>query len=613
MAYGRIPEQFIDDVLLRTDIVELIDARVKLKKAGKNYQACCPFHNEKTPSFTVSRDKQFYHCFGCGASGNALGFVMEYEHKDFIIALTELATRAGLEMPDTRDPNSAPKESSKPLLDALEKAAVYFEQQLKQHPDKQKAVQYLQNRGLTGSIAKHYRLGYAPAGWDNLVSALGSLTDDKKYLLQSGLLVQNEQSQRIYDAMRDRVIFPIRDFRGRVIGFGGRVLTNEKPKYLNSPESPVFHKGQELYGLYEAKQASNKLEQILVVEGYMDVVALAQFNITNAVATLGTATSTAHIERLFRLVPEIIFCFDGDNAGRKAAWRALEATLPALHDGKAAKFLFLPQDEDPDSLVRKEGQARFIDRINHESEALADFLIRHLSQNLNLKQLEDRSRLVVLSKPLLATMPDGLYREMLLQRLAQITELDNDLLRRNVLATAPLPAVVVTPEKTVSFEPLPQTNRYKNNRPWKKREYQARTQISSLSLVDRAVRLLLQNPKNALVASVPTLLAYGLDEDSLLIRLITYLQAHPDISITTLMTTWFDTDLGEALFEAAANEFLITHDEGIQREFNDILTSLHIAHLENNLQLCDPLDFAQITDLKREIQTLKKEMTPTKH
>ncbi|MES2919173.1 MAG: DNA primase [Pseudomonadota bacterium] len=440
MAYGRIPEGFIDDVLQRADIVDLIDSRVKLKKAGKNYSACCPFHREKSPSFTVSREKQFYYCFGCGASGNALSFLMEYEHKGFLDALKDLAGRVGLEVPDTRDPDAPPRESQQHLYDMLENAAGWFEQQLRQHPDKLKAVGYFQKRGLTGQIAKHYRLGYAPPGWDNLIGALGRDDDARKALLGTGLVIQREESNRTYDAMRDRVIFPIRDFRGRVIAFGGRVLTDEKPKYLNSPESPVFHKGQELYGLYEARVAPGKLERVIVVEGYMDVVALAQYGITYAVATLGTATSTTHIERLFRLVPEIVFCFDGDAAGLKAAWRALESALPALVDGKGASFLFLPTGEDPDSLVRKEGKERFVDRMVNEAEPLADFLVRHLAEGLKMDSLEGRSRLAMLAKPLIATLPDGLYREMLLGRLAEVTGLERETLRAAVLESTPLAA-----------------------------------------------------------------------------------------------------------------------------------------------------------------------------
>jgi DNA primase len=579
-TYGRIPESFIDDVLLRTDIVDLIDTRVKLKKAGKNYSACCPFHREKTPSFTVSREKQFYYCFGCGASGNAVSFLMDYERKGFLDALNDLAGRVGLDVPDTRDPDAPPRESQQPLYDQLEDAAKFFEQQLRTHHDKDKAVRYFKKRGLTGQIAKHYRLGYAPPGWDNLLTALGTSDDSKKNLLATGLVVRNEQSHRIYDAMRDRVIFPIRDFRGRVIAFGGRVLTDEKPKYLNSPESPVFHKGQELYGLFEARQAPGKLERVIVVEGYMDVVALAQYGITNAVATLGTATSTTHVERLFRLVPDICFCFDGDAAGRKAAWRALESALPAMQDGKSASFLFLPTDEDPDSLVRKEGTARFQDRVQNEAEPLSDFMFRHLGEGLNLANEDGRSRLATLVKPLIATLPEGLYREMLLGRLAEITRLEAATLRASILGTPPLPAtrhqspdmhqtssgdVTGLPDYAFSSPddtpPIPGHGKRPRIEPRQRQGRQPRpaSRAHTLSLPDQAVRLLLQDPKQASLTSHAELLEWRQPADSLLAELVKLLEDRPGISTPALLGIWHDTELGDQLTSLAANEFLTPH------------------------------------------------------
>jgi DNA primase len=570
MAYGRIPESFIDDVLLRTDIVDLIDARVKLKKAGKNYSACCPFHKEKTPSFTVSREKQFYYCFGCGASGNAVSFLMDYERTSFLDTLNELAGRVGLEVPDTRDPDAPVRESQQPLFDQLDAAAQYFEQQLRTHRDREKAVSYFKKRGLTGQIAKHYRLGYAPPGWDNLLSALGTSDDAKKHLLAAGLVVKREDTQRTYDAMRDRVIFPIRDFRGRVIAFGGRVLTDEKPKYLNSPESPVFHKGQELYGLFEAKQAPGKLERVIVVEGYMDVVALAQYGITNAVATLGTATSTTHIERIFRLVPEVVFCFDGDEAGRKAAWRALESALPAMQDGKGATFLFLPTGEDPDSLVRKEGTARFVDRIENEAEPLADFLFRHLGENLKLESMEGRSRLAMLSKPLLATLPDGLYREMLLGKLAELTVLEKETLRAAVLDTPPIAATrgePLKPDNRPAAAPLQRPKLQPAQRPPRI----TRQTPQTVSLTDRAVRLLLQNPQEAGLTSPDMLTQLGLPDHSLLVELVALLQQSPGISTSALLGAWHGTELGEELTTLAANEFL-TPDTDLSLELESIIT-----------------------------------------
>lgn len=640
MAYGRIPESFIDDVLLRTDIVDLIDTRVKLKKAGKNYAACCPFHKEKSPSFTVSREKQFYYCFGCGASGNAVSFLMDYERKSFLESLNELAGRVGLEVPDTRDPNAPVRESQQPLYDQLEAAAKYFEQQLRTHRDKEKAVGYFKKRGLTGQIAKHYRLGYAPPGWDNLLTTLGGNEEAKKQLLATGLIVHREDSNRVYDAMRDRVIFPIRDFRGRVIAFGGRVLTDEKPKYLNSPESPVFHKGQELYGLYEAKQAPGKLERVIVVEGYMDVVALAQYGITCGVATLGTATSTTHVERLFRLVPEVIFCFDGDEAGRKAAWRALESALPAMQDGKSASFLFLPTDEDPDSLVRKEGKERFVDRMVNESEPLADFLFRHLSEGLKTESLEGRSRLAMLAKPLVATLPDGLYREMLLGRLAEFTHLETATLRAAVLDTVPLAAtrsepVNRTAPSTAVFAPDPFDGGFsgrfpedeeepdeaygkgfgnkgfagkggfggkrRNNPTQRKPRPSARAQ--TVSLAERAVRLLLQDPQQASLTSTAELDQLGQPAGSLLMELVRLLEESPGIGTPTLMMSWYGTEMHERLGELAASEFL-TPSTGVTQEFQDILRGLRIEALEARLRAATELD--EIARLKRETEALKR-------
>lgn len=612
MAYARIPESFIDDVLLRTDIVDLIDARVKLKKAGKNYSACCPFHNEKTPSFTVNREKQFYYCFGCGASGNALSFLMDYERKDFIESLSELAARAGLEMPDTRDPDAPARESQQPLYDQLETAAQFFEKQLRSHPEKEKAVRYFKKRGLTGQIAKQFRLGYAPPGWNNLINTLGSAPENQKHLLNAGLIIRHDNTGKLYDAMRDRVIFPIRDFRGRVIAFGGRVLTDEKPKYLNSPESPVFHKGQELYGLYEARHAPGKLERIMVVEGYMDVVALAQYGITWAVATLGTATSTTHLERLFRLVPEVIFCFDGDEAGRKAAWRALESALPALQDGKSASFLFLPSGEDPDSLVRKEGKDRFVDRAINEAEPLADFLFRHLGEGLKLDSLEGRSRLAMLAKPLVATLPDGLFREMLLNRLATLTELDSHTLRAAVLETPALPAhrpepfipapVMASPEWQPSDQGrrtgyLPK-NRQPNPPPLRRVE---RAQVVSLS--DRAIRLLLQDPEQAQLITDDVLTQLNLPADSLLLELIQHIRNNPHIGTPTLMIHWFGTDKQDTLADLAASEFL-TPSDGLHQELRDVLHRLRLETLEATLRASSDLE--ETTRLKQSIEALRR-------
>jgi DNA primase len=416
---GRIPQSFIDELLARIDVVEVIDTRVPLKKAGREYKACCPFHGEKTPSFTVSQVKQFYHCFGCGQHGTAITFLMDYEHMDFVEAMEELAHQGGLEVPREAGVDSRQTASTKPHYALLERVSDYYQEQLRSHPQASRAVDYLKQRGLTGEVAARFKIGFAPPGWENLASALNADSATQKLLLELGLTVQRDDGKGAYDRFRDRVQFPIHDRRGRTIGFGGRVLDNSTPKYMNSPESAVFHKGQELYGLYEARKTVRKLERILVVEGYMDVVALAQFDINYAVATLGTATTPEHLERLFRTVPEVVFCFDGDRAGREAAWRALENALPVLTDGREARFLFLPEGEDPDSLVRTIGKDAFEQRISNATH-LSDFFFERLSAQLDIDSIDGRARLVNLAKPMLARLPDGMFRQLMTERLAEL-------------------------------------------------------------------------------------------------------------------------------------------------------------------------------------------------
>ncbi len=425
---GRIPQNFIDDLISRTDIVEIINARVPLKKKGKEYSACCPFHNEKTPSFTVSEQKQFYHCFGCQAHGTALGFLMEYENLDFVDAVEALAAEYNLDVP-RENSGFAPattRDDKKPLYDVLDKVTRLFQQQLK---NSDKAVQYLKQRGLSGDIAKTYKLGYAPDGWDFLTKNDQNNTNYINELHTSGLLIKKDNGQ-YYDRFRDRIMFPITDRRGRVIGFGGRIINQGEPKYLNSPENPVFHKGLELYGLFEARQAVRNLERIIIVEGYMDVVALAQNGIEYAVATLGTATTTEQIQKTFRTVTEIIFCYDGDTAGNKAAWRALENTLPIIRDGQVAKFLFLPEKEDPDSMVRKEGKEKFEQRLN-AAMPLSDFLFDKLKQQTDISSDDGKAKLHELAKPLLSGMNDSVFKSLLINKLSAIIGLsEQELLQR---------------------------------------------------------------------------------------------------------------------------------------------------------------------------------------
>ena len=411
---GRIPQNFIDQLLSRTDIVEVINRRVPLKKAGRDYQACCPFHDEKTPSFTVSPSKQFYHCFGCGAHGTAIGFLMDYDRLSFPEAIEELAAQQGLEIPREIAFDQGP--DHRQLYDMLDRVADFYRQQLQEHPEAARAQAYLQQRGLDAAVGSDFSLGFAPPGWDNVLKRFGTSEDARRLLLDAGLI--NQQEGKTYDRLRDRIIFPIRDTRGRVIGFGGRLLGEGKPKYLNSPETPVFHKGRELYGLYEARQALRQPEQLLVVEGYMDVVALAQFGVRNAVATLGTATTADHLEKLFRATDQLVFCFDGDRAGRAAAWKALQTALPLMKEGRQARFLFLPEGEDPDTLVRKIGSQAFGEEVR-QAQPLSEFLFARLESEADTGSIDGRARLADRARALLADLPEGTFRRMMEQALEQ--------------------------------------------------------------------------------------------------------------------------------------------------------------------------------------------------
>ena len=412
-----IPRDFIDTLLARVDVVDVIDRRVPLKKAGQNYQACCPFHSEKTPSFTVSPTKQFYHCFGCGAHGTALSFLMEYEHMSFPDAVAALAQDAGLQVPESAHEPDRPRPPPA-LWDAMEQAAQFYKKQLKQTP---RAIDYLKNRGLTGVIAARYNIGYAPDG-SPLKQVFADYTADA--LAASGLVIDGDRGR--YDRFRDRIMFPIRNIKGQIIGFGGRVLDQGEPKYLNSPETPLFHKGSEVYGLYEARAAIKTAGRAIVVEGYMDVVALAQHGVDFAVATLGTATTPTHARTLLRHTDKLIYAFDGDNAGRKAAWRALENSLEALQDGKEVSFLFLPEGEDPDSYIRTHGQAAFIHLLDTDTLPLSAFLVRALARGRNLNSQEDRAAFLKDSKPLLEKIAAPLLASLIQRQIAELAHLQAD-------------------------------------------------------------------------------------------------------------------------------------------------------------------------------------------
>ena len=413
---GRIPDTFIQDLLARTDLVELIEARVPLKRSGSNYAARCPFHDEKTPSFSVSRQKQLYYCFGCGARGTAISFLMDYDRLSFPEAIEALAEIHGLEVP-REDGDSGQRQSQdrvRTLFEALERASRFYQQQLRSHPEASKAVDYLRGRGVTGELAQRYQVGYAPGGIRNLP------TTEPLEIQKAAGLVNEKSPGRTIDWFRDRIMFPIRDRRGRTIGFGGRVIGDGQPKYLNSPETDIFHKHREVYGLYELLDAVRKPEAILVVEGYMDVIALSQFGVLNAVAALGTATSTDHVALLFRYTAVIVFCFDGDAAGRRAAWKALESSLPHLREGRQVRFLMLPDGHDPDSLVRQEGAEAFRTRIM-EAQPFSDYFFESLEVGLDLGSIEGRAALTAKAGPFLEKIHPGVFREMLQERLSQLT------------------------------------------------------------------------------------------------------------------------------------------------------------------------------------------------
>ncbi|EJQ2005587.1 DNA primase [Cronobacter sakazakii] len=427
---GRIPRVFINDLLARTDIVDLIDARVKLKKQGKNYHACCPFHNEKTPSFTVNGEKQFYHCFGCGAHGNAIDFLMNYDKLEFVETVEELAAMHNLEVPFEAGsgPTQIERHQRQTLYELLDGLNGFYRQAL-QAQSAEPARQYLAKRGLSESVIERFAIGYAPPGWDNVLKRFGNNSENRKSLIDAGMLVTNDQG-RSYDRFRERVMFPIRDKRGRVIGFGGRVLGDALPKYLNSPETDIFHKGRQLYGLYEVQQSDPNPPRLLVVEGYMDVVALSQYDINYAVASLGTATTAEHIQMLFRVTNNVICCYDGDRAGRSAAWRALETALPYMTDGRQLRFMFLPDGEDPDTLVRQEGKAAFEARME-QAQPLSTFLFNSLLPQVDLSTPDGRAQLSTLALPLISQVPGETLRIYLRQELGnKLGILDDSQLER---------------------------------------------------------------------------------------------------------------------------------------------------------------------------------------
>lgn len=574
---GLIPQRFIDDLLSRVDILDVVDTRVKLRKTGKNYAGLCPFHQEKSPSFTVQPDKQFYYCFGCGAGGNAIGFVMNFENMDFPQAVELLARDAGLEVPreEGSAQNKAASSRHEALLRLLGEVSQWYQQQLRSHPQRQAAVNYLKKRGLSGEIARDYGLGYAPPGWSNVLNQFGSDDQRKRQLLDTGLLIEKAENPQnpFYDRFRDRIMYPIRDSRGRVLGFGGRVLGDEKPKYLNSPETEVFRKGEELYGLFEARQKQRKFERFLLVEGYMDVIALAQHGLHYAVATLGTATSTTHLRTLFKLAPELVFCFDGDNAGRDAAWRALQVVLPLLEDGRSARFLFLPEGEDPDTQIRRIGKEAFEASLGSATR-LPDFFFDTLSARLDLDSLEGKAQLGKLALPLLDKLPAGIFRQLMLDQLSRLTGVSVESLQaRQAPAPTPQPAA---PPAGNDAPPSPDERPAPPPNPaWQSgyRRPQPRIRVE-LSPCMKMVNLLIRKPDILQELTIPPELA-GLDTPDLdlLLKVIEIARAAPGSSPPELMGRIYATDYGSHLTQLLGRE-QITPEAGIAHEFQEILQRL---------------------------------------
>lgn len=539
---ARIPQHFIDEILSRSDIVSIIEARVPLKKAGREYQARCPFHDEKSPSFTVSPQKQFYHCFGCGAHGTVVNFLMEYDRLEFREAIEELAQAAGMPLPEeVRGQDEGP--DYRPLYDVLARADQFYRQQLRQSD---KAVDYLRGRGIAGEIARDYGMGYAPPGWDNLRRQLPQAD-----AVAAGLLAEKDDGHS-YDRFRDRVMFPIRDSRGRTIAFGGRTLGDDSAKYLNSPETPLFHKGRQLYGLYEAKQHSRQLDQILVVEGYMDVVALAQHGFHNSVATLGTATTAEHLQLLFRSTEEVIFCFDGDPAGQRAGWRALEQSLPAMRGTRRVRFLFMPEGEDPDSLVRSRGAGDFqalIDAALPASQVLMD----GLCANENLASADGRSRVAERARPYVEKLPPEALKAELIREIARQTGMpatDLERLYAGGDAAAPHPpsAPPVRPKRPAGGP--------------------------RLTPVRRAIQLLMNDPRLAdNVPELETLRAAETPGAAILSDAIEFFRANPTYNAAVLLEHWRERDEAAALRRLAV-ETPRGEADALAREFAECVRKI---------------------------------------
>lgn len=520
---SKIPRDFIQLLLNKVDIVDFIDARVPLrKKSSNNYFACCPFHGEKTASFSVSQNKQFYYCFGCGAHGNAIDFLIQFDRLNFPEAVEALARHAGIAVPqDTTQTEKTPVPTT--AYDLLENINKYYQASLKQNS---RAIEYLKHRGISGQIAKTFEIGLSPPGWDNVLNLFGKTPTSKRELTETGMLIKKEDGG-YYDRFRDRIMFPIRDRRGRIVGFGGRVLDQGEPKYLNSPETPIFQKGHELYGLFQSLQAHRQLPQALIVEGYMDVIALFQFGIHYAIATLGTATTHNHLQRLIRYTPNIIFCFDGDQAGRTAAWRALLVALPLMHDDIQIRFMFLPDGEDPDSLIRKNGKDYFEQEL-HNAIPLSNFFFQSLSSQTDLSHMEGRARFVKLALDHINQLPDGVFKQMMLEDLTKRTGVN-----------------------------------FQNNQPSKGIKKATRTK--PLSPIRLALMLLIQQPELAFLIKdpLPPLISPGYN---LLQELVEQIKNFSHQSTGAILEHWRDREEATILVKLALVEHSVP-PMGIQNEF----------------------------------------------
>ncbi|MFB3124348.1 MAG: DNA primase [Woeseiaceae bacterium] len=549
---GLIPQHFIDDLIARADITEVLGKRIQLKKAGREFKANCPFHDEKTPSFTVSPAKGFYHCFGCGAHGTALSFLMEYDHMSFVEAVESLAGSMGMEVP--RDESQRPAHRYDELFELLTKVERYYQANLSNNDA---AEAYLKARGIDGATAKRFGIGYASAGWSAVLDKFGKSKELIERLLAVGLVIRKDNAGH-YDRFRDRIIFPIRDARGRCIGFGGRVIGDQEPKYLNSPETVLFHKGRELYGLYEARQAIRNIEMLVVVEGYMDVIGLARHGIEFAVATLGTATSDDHLTRLFRLTEAVTFCFDGDSAGRAAAWRALETTLPQIREGRQIRFVFLPEGQDPDSFVR-DNSAKAFEGALAAGVPLSDFLVQELALKVDMDSVDGRARLAELAKPLVQRIPQGVYRELLTERLAETVG----------LSAAKLDTLFSKDRETGrghrSARGIAGIRSVRSS---------LQSGVGKPSVVRRAITLLLNNPQAGLELDAEKLAGVTKPGTDLLRELIETVQAEPNITTAGILERWRNQEEGRHLGKLAAVEVPDDEDFDASAELEESLAQL---------------------------------------